>query len=137
MLKKRNFKSNTIFAAGMATILLAGCGAGYERYVEQEYLGGTITNVYGETYIEHTGSGIGRRSYRTNDCEVTVGYEDGTSVTFVEDIEPVYCYKLSVGDWIDGWVNLKYRRNLETGETHLISETKRISIAQEISKRLN
>lgn len=131
-----------LIKVGISSVLamtLTACSfvSSYETYTEQEYLGGTVTNVYGETYIEHIGSGHGRRSYRTNDCKVTVDYEDGSSKTFTEDIEPVYCYKLSVGDWVDGWVNVKYKRNKETGEVIYVDDEKRISIAQEISKRLN
>ena len=126
----------TFIPFSLLLLCLCGCNT-YERYSESNYLGGIVTNVYGESYIEHSGAGIGRTSYNVDKCHVTVTYEDGYSKTFTENIEPIYCYKLQVNDWVDGWTNEEYRKNIETQEVELINMTRNISIAQEISKRLN
>ena len=126
----------TFIPFSLSLLCLCGCNT-YERYSESNYLGGIVTNVYGESYIEHSGVGIGRTSYNVDKCHVTVTYEDGYSKTFTENIEPIYCYKLQVNDWVDGWTNEEYRKYIETQEVELINMTRNISIAQEISKRLN
>lgn len=129
-------KIKTIIPLSLALLCLGGCDI-YEYCEESNYLGAVVTNVYGKTYVRHSGSGIGRTSYTVDECHVTVAYEDGYSKTFTENIEPVYCYKLQVNDWVDGWTNEYYRKNIETQEVELTNITRNISIAQEISKRLN
>lgn len=120
---------------GLAVGLLTGCTP-YRIYEESEELGATVTKVYGKTTIEHSGSGIGRTSYEENHCHVTVAYHDGYVKTYKEQIDPVTCYTLQPGDWVDGWTVKRYRENKETQEVELINMTRHVDLAQEIAKQL-
>lgn len=131
---------NRMVMVGGLAGLLTGCGIfepRFQVYEESEPLGATVTKVEGETYIEHSGQGIGRTSYSVDSCNVTVKYEDDYVKTYEESIEPVYCYKLQPGDWLEGWTVKRYRKTIETGEVELINMTRHITLAEEISKRLN
>lgn len=123
----------------IGTPLLFGCDKvkNYSYETVQSYMGGTVTDVWAETVVKHSGPPIGRTSWTEDICRVSVKFEDGEVVTLTDNVNPVYCYKLEVGDWVDGWMNEEIRKNLETGEVDVRRSWKGFNILKEVSKRVN
>lgn len=135
-------KKDTLKLVGLASVsvpLLFGCDKvkNYSYETVQSYMGGTVTDVWAETKVRHSGSGIGRTSWTEDVCKVTVKFEDGEVVTLTDNVNPVYCYKLEIGDWVDGWMNEEVRKNLETGEVDVRKSWKGFNILKEVSKRVD
>lgn len=137
MKHKTMFKSVGLMIVGAP--FLFGCGDGKEYSYEtvQSYMGATVVDVWAETTVEHSGQGIGRTSWTEDVCRVTVKFEDGEQMTLTDNVDPVYCYKLEVGDWVDGWMNEEVRKDLETGEVEVRKSWKGFNVAKEVSKKIN
>lgn len=117
-------------------VFLVGCGQKYTTLTETVYRGGEVVGVEAETNVRHSEQGIRRTSWVEHTCKVTVWFETGDTITNEENIEPVFCYKLQKGDWIDGWQQLT-TKTYEDGDVVTTGNRINFSIAQEISKRLN
>lgn len=142
MVGEHKMKKDMLKLVGLARVsvpLLFGCDKvkNYSYETVQSYMGGTVTDVWAETKVEHSGSGIGKTSWTEDICRVSVKFEDGEVVTLTDNVNPVYCYKLEVGDWVDGWMNEEIRKNLEIGEVDVRKSWKGFNILKEVSKRVD